>query len=335
MVLSHRQPPCGILGADYVSGRIIVFFERVNRLFPVWAVVLAIIAALVPQLFIGLAGSIKTLLVIIMFAMGLTLSRADFAQVVKSPWPIAAGVVLQFLIMPIAALLVSRVLGLSRDLTVGMVLVGSTAGGTSSNVMTWLAGGRVALSVSMTMVSTLVSVVATPLLTLLLVGQSIDVPVLGMLVSIAELVIAPVVLGVAIHHFFGRHLEKAEPALASLAMAAIVLIIAIVVALNADRLTTLGPLVALAVLAHNAIGLAGGYGLARALRFDTRTARTIAFEVGLQNSGLAVALANQFFTATAALPGALFSIWHNVSGSILAGYWKRRLIEESDIPIAR
>lgn len=304
------------------------FFTRFNRLFPVWAVLLAVIAAFLPQLFTGLAGYIKTLLVVIMFAMGLTLSKEDFAQVVKSPWPIAAGVFLQFLIMPLAALLVSRALGLSTALTVGMVLVGSTAGGTSSNVMTWLAGGRVALSISMTMASTLISVVATPLLTYLLVGQTIDVPVLGMLTSIAQLVVAPVVIGVVIHHFFGSHLKKAEPALASLAMVSIVLIIAIVVALNSGRLVTLGPIVALAVIAHNSIGLACGYWLARALGFDIRTARTISFEVGLQNSGLAVALAHQFFTATAALPGALFSIWHNVSGSILAGYWKRRLISD-------
>lgn len=318
-----------------------VIFTRFNRLFPVWAVLLAVIAAFLPQLFTGLAGYIKTLLVVIMFAMGLTLSKEDFAQVVKSPWPIAAGVFLQFLIMPLAALLVSRVLGLSTALTVGMVLVGSTAGGTSSNVMTWLAGGRVALSISMTMASTLISVVATPLLTYLLVGQTIDVPVIGMLTSIAQLVVAPVVIGVAIHHFLGSHLKRVEPALASLAMVSIVLIIAIVVALNAGRLVTLGPIVALAVIAHNSIGLACGYWLARAMGFDIRTARTISFEVGLQNSGLAVALAHQFFTATAALPGALFSIWHNVSGSILAGYWKRRPVSdnepdlESDIAPAR
>lgn len=299
-------------------------FERLNRLFPVWAVLLAVIAAWQPHLFTSLAGYIKTLLVIIMFSMGLTLSKGDFVRVVKSPKPIAVGVVLQFLIMPLAALLVSRVLGLSAELTTGMVLVGATAGGTSSNVMTWLAGGHVALSVSMTMASTLISVVATPLITLLLVGQTVDVPVAGMLMSIAQLVVAPIVLGVIIHHFLGTHIQRVEPALATLAMAAIVLIIAIVVALNAGRLATLGPIVALAVVAHNAIGLGGGYALARALRFDERTARTIAFEVGLQNSGLAVALANQFFTATAALPGALFSVWHNVSGSLLAGYWKRR-----------
>lgn len=308
-------------------------FERLNRLFPVWAVLLAIIAGLVPDLFTGLAGHIKTLLVVIMFAMGLTLTREDFARVVKSPRPIAVGVVLQFLIMPVAALLVSRVLGLSPELTTGMVLVGATAGGTSSNVMTWLAGGHVALSVSMTMVSTLISVFATPLLTLLLVGQSVDVPVAGMLTSIAQLVVAPIALGVVIHHLLGERIQAVEPALATLAMAAIVVIIAIVVALNAGRLTTLGPIVALAVIAHNGIGLAAGYGLARALRFDTRTARTIAFEVGLQNSGLAVTLANQFFTATAALPGALFSVWHNVSGSLLAGYWKRRPASEAGEPV--
>jgi len=304
-------------------------FERINRLFPVWAILLAVIAALVPELFTGLAGYIKTLLVIIMFAMGLTLTKDDFARVVKSPKPIAVGVILQFLIMPLAALLVSRVLGLSTELTIGMVLVGATAGGTSSNVMTWLAGGHVALSVSMTMVSTLISVVATPLITLLLLGQSIDVPVLGMLLSIAQLVVAPIVVGVVIHHLLGTRIQRVEPALATLAMAAIVLIIAIVVALNAGRLSTLGPIVALAVIVHNSIGLAAGYGLARALRFDTRTARTIAFEVGLQNSGLAVTLANQFFTAGAALPGALFSVWHNVSGSLLAGYWKRRHVSNA------
>lgn len=307
-------------------------FERFNRLFPVWAILLAGLAAFQPQLFTGLAGAIKTLLVVIMFAMGLTLSKSDFARVAKSPKPIAVGVVLQFLIMPLAALGISRGLGLSPELTVGMVLVGATAGGTSSNVMTWLAGGQVALSVSMTMVSTLVSVFATPLLTLWLVGQSIEVPVAGMLTSIAQLVVAPVVLGMVVHHFLGTRIERLEPALASLAMLAIVVIIAIVVALNAGRLATLGPIVALAVIAHNGIGLAGGYAVARALRFDTRTARTIAFEVGLQNSGLAVALANQFFSAAAALPGALFSVWHNVSGSLLASAWKRRPVADAGEP---
>nr|WP_297459508.1 bile acid:sodium symporter family protein [uncultured Halomonas sp.] len=305
-------------------------FERLNRLFPVWAILFALCAAWQPEWFTGLASQIKLLLAIIMFAMGLTLSRHDFLGVVRAPLPVAVGLVLQFSIMPLAALFVSWLLGLSPELTTGMVLVGATAGGTASNVMTWLAGGHVALSVSMTLVSTLVSVVATPLLTWLLVGQSVDVPVWGMFLSIAQLVIAPIAFGVVIHHFLGARIRRVEPALATLAMFAIVIIIAIVVGLNAGRLATLGPLVALAVILHNAIGLAGGYGIGRLLGFDKRIARTIAIEVGMQNSGLAVALANQFFTTTAALPGALFSVWHNVSGSLLAGYWKRRPVSAAD-----
>lgn len=306
-----------------------------NRLFPVWAVLLAGVAIMVPDWFTGLADQIRLLLTVIMFAMGLTLSGRDFARVVKAPAPILVGVALQFLIMPLAALLISMALSLSPEITLGMVLVGATAGGTSSNVMTWLAGGHVALSVSMTMVSTLISVVATPLLTLLLVGQSVDVPTLGMLMSIAQLVVVPVAVGVVVHHFLGERIKPVEPVLATLAMLSIVLIIAIVVALNVDRLTTLGPVVALAVVLHNGVGLAGGYGMAKAAHFDERTARTIAFEVGLQNSGLAVSLAGQFFTAGAALPGAIFSVWHNVSGSVLAGWWKRRAVLEVQEPDAR
>ncbi|SFH30054.1 bile acid:sodium symporter family protein [Modicisalibacter xianhensis] len=305
-------------------------FERLNRLFPVWAILFAILAAWQPGWFTSLAGQIKLLLAIIMFAMGLTLSRHDFLGVLRAPLPVAVGVVLQFTVMPVAALAVSWALGLDAALTTGMVLVGATAGGTASNVMTWLAGGHVALSVSMTLVSTLISVVATPLLTWLLVGQSVEVPVAGMFMSIAQLVIAPIALGVVVHHFLGQQIRRVEPLLATVAMAAIVLIIAIVVGLNAGRLATLGPLVAVAVILHNAIGLAGGYGVGRLLGFDQRVARTIAIEVGMQNSGLAVALANQFFSASAALPGALFSVWHNVSGSLLAGYWKRRPVTDAE-----
>ncbi|PAU75103.1 bile acid:sodium symporter family protein [Halomonas salipaludis] len=300
-----------------------LFFERLNRLFPVWAILFAALAIIMPPLFTGHAGKIQVLLATIMFAMGLTLSKQDFLAVIKAPLPVGIGVLLQFVVMPLAALGVSLVLGLSPELTTGMVLVGATAGGTASNVMTWLAGGRVALSVSMTLVSTLASVVVTPLIAWLLVGQMVEVPVWGMLSSIAQLVVAPVAVGVVVHHFVGRHVERVEPALATLAMFAIVMIIAIVVALNAGRLASLGPVVAVAVIAHNAIGLAGGFFVSRLCGLDQRTARTVSIEVGMQNSGLAVALANQFFSAGAALPGALFSVWHNVSGSLLAGYWKR------------
>ncbi|MCM2972106.1 bile acid:sodium symporter family protein [Larsenimonas suaedae] len=304
-------------------------FTRFNRLFPVWAIGIAVIAAFAPNVFAEGKPAIQPLLALIMFVMGLTLSKADFVRVFKAPWPIAIGIVLQYTLMPLAAFLISTLLGLSPMLTIGMVLVGATSGGTASNVMTWLAGGNVALSVSMTMVSTLLSIVMTPLLVWAYMGESIAVPVSGMLWSIGKLVVVPIIAGVVMHHVLARHIQRIEPMLASIAMLAIVSIIAIVVALNAGRLASLGPLVALAVVLHNLTGLAGGYGIARLFRLDERTARTLAIEVGMQNSGLAVALASQFFSAAAALPGALFSVWHNISGSLLAGFWKRRSDDRS------
>ncbi|OHV07765.1 bile acid:sodium symporter family protein [Kushneria phosphatilytica] len=304
-------------------------FTTLNRLFPLWAIGAAVIAALMPALFNSAAGAIQPLLALIMFTMGLTLSRADFVGVLRSPRAIVIGVVLQYALMPAAAFLISMLLGLSPALTIGMVLVGATSGGTASNVMTWLAGGNVALSVSMTLVSTLLSIFMTPLLVWLWMGASIDVPVAGLLWSIAKLVILPIVAGCVVHHWLSESIRRVEPALATVAMAAIVIIIAIVVSLNADRLSSLGPLVALAVMLHNVSGLALGYGLARLLRLDRRDSRTVAIEVGMQNSGLAASLATQFFSPTAALPGALFSVWHNISGSLLAGYWKRRALSAS------
>lgn len=304
------------------------FFESINRLFPLWAIAFSVVAMVQPQWFTSMAPAIQGLLSLVMFTMGLTLSHHDFLRVARSPKPIVVGMVLQFTVMPLAALGIATLLQFDDMLTAGMVLVGATAGGTASNVITWLAGGRVALSVSMTLVSTLMSVALTPLLTWWLLGTGISVDLWGMLLSILKMVMVPVVLGILLHPLLAPQIRRWESALAFVAMAVIVLIIAIVVALNADKLLSLGPIIALAVIAHNGFGLSVAYASARGLGFDRRTARTLAIEVGMQNSGLAVALANQFFTATAALPGALFSIWHNISGSLLAGYWKRRPVDE-------
>ncbi len=307
-------------------------FNRINRLFPVWAVLLCVVAVIWPGLFTGFDGLIQPLLAVVMFAMGLTLSREDFLRVLRAPLPVFIGVVLQFMVMPLAALGISLALGLDAALTAGMVLVGATAGGTASNFMTWLAGGRVALSVSMTLTSTLVAVVLTPFISWLLLSETVEVAPWDMLLSILRMVVAPVVLGVAVHHWFSDTIRAVESALATLAMLVIIFIIAIVVALNAGQLSALGPLVALGVVTHNAVGLLGGYWISRGLGVDEATARTVAIEVGMQNSGLAVALANQFFSPAAALPGALFSIWHNISGSMLAAYWHRRPPPEAAIP---
>lgn len=306
-----------------------LFFERLNRLFPLWVTLFAMLAIVAPPLFTRYASWVEMLLVVIMFAMGLTLSKDDFVAVFKAPLPVFIGVTLQFLLMPLAALGVSRVMGLSSELLTGMVLVGATAGGAASCVMSWLAGGRVALSVSITLISTLTSVVLTPLIAWLLIGQWVEMPVGVMLIGIAQLVFMPVAIGTVVHHFLQRYIPFVEPALATLAMAAIVLIIAIVVAINTGRLASLGPLLAVAVIVHNTIGLASGYGISRLCGLDQRSARAVALEVGMQNSGLAVGLANQFINAGTALPGALFSVWHNVSGALLAGYWKWRPVADA------
>ncbi len=221
------------------------FFESINRLFPLWAVVFSVVAMVQPQWFTSMAPAIQGLLSLVMFTMGLTLSHHDFFRVARSPKPILVGMVLQFTVMPLAALGIATLLRFDDMLTAGMVLVGATAGGTASNVITWLAGGRVALSVSMTLVSTLMSVALTPLLTWWLLGTGISVDLWGMLLSILKMVMVPVVLGILLHPLLAGKIRRWESALAFVAMAVIVLIIAIVVALNADKLFSLGPIIAL------------------------------------------------------------------------------------------
>jgi len=202
--------------------------------------------------------------------------------------------------------------------------VGSCPGGTASNVICFLSRGDVALSVTLTAISTLLAFLATPFLTWLYVGQSIDVPVLKMLVSILKIVLLPVLLGVVINTYFGQHLERIKTVLPVLSVLTIVIVIAIVTALNADNFKQLSFLVVIAVMLHNLLGLAAGYFITRRLGYDIQTARTLAIEVGMQNSGLGTALAVKYFGAAAALPGALFSVWHNLSGALLAQSWRAK-----------
>ncbi|EKO3536007.1 bile acid:sodium symporter family protein [Vibrio fluvialis] len=298
--------------------------RTITQLFPLWAVLFSLSAYFFPSVFVDLKSQIVPLLTIIMLAMGLTLKPKDFLNVVTNKKAIGIGLILQFSVMPLAALLVSLLLGFDPMLTIGMVLVGSVAGGTSSNVMCYLAKGDVALSITMTSISTLLGVVLTPLLVKLLAGQSVDVPAMSMLMSLVKIVLVPVSIGLLCNVLLHSVTEKLEPVLPLISMVAIVMIIAIVVALNASQLATIGPIVALAVILHNSIGLASGYWICRALGFNESICRTVAFEVGLQNSGLATALAMKFFTPASAVAGTIFSIWHNLSGSLLAGYWAKR-----------
>lgn len=295
-----------------------------NRLFPLWALLISLIAFFFSEPFSSLDRAIVPLLALVMFMMGLTLGKDDLLRIAKDPKPVLIGVVLQFLLMPVLALTLANMLQLSNQLTIGMVLVGSCAGGTASNVVCYLAKGDVALSISMTMTSTLVGVIATPLLCTFYLSETVSVDTWSMLLSILQMVFVPVLFGFAVNYFFPLFVSRMEPLIPTLSVLVILLIIAIVVALNSSRLLDVGLLTLIAVVLHNLSGLAGGFYISRLFGLDLKQSQTIAIEVGMQNSGLGVALATQFFSATAALPGALFSVWHNISGSLLASIWGRK-----------
>lgn len=299
--------------------------DLITRLFPLWALLFSLLAYLAPGLFVDFRPAIVPLLGVVMFGMGMTLSWQNFTEVLKRPQIIALGVLMQYLVMPFAAWLVAVVLGLPPYIMAGLVLVGACPGGTASNVVCYLARGDVALSITLTTVSTFLAILLTPLITWLYVGQKVPVPVESMLWSIFKIVLLPVSLGVLINSLFGRRLSVIKHLFPLVSVFAIVVIIAIIVALNKTNLATMGAAVALAVVMHNLFGLITGYWIPRLLRQDERTCCTLAIEVGMQNSGLGVALAAKYFSAAAALPGALFSIWHNLSGSMLAGYWSRKM----------
>tara|TARA_B110000879_G_scaffold69485_1_gene97132 strand:+ start:536 stop:1492 length:957 start_codon:yes stop_codon:yes gene_type:complete len=313
---------------------------RFNRLFPLWALLISLLAFFLNAPFAALSTVIVPLLATVMFMMGLTLTKADIERIVKDPKPILVGVILQFVLMPVLALTFSKMFQLSNQLTIGMVLVGSCAGGTASNVVCYLAKGDVALSISMTMVSTLVGVIATPLLCAFYLSETVSVDRLALLFSLVQIVFIPVVLGFACKSFLNDLANRVETLIPTLSVLLILLIIAIVVALNADRLLDVGLITLIAVILHNLSGLAGGYTISRLIGLDIKQSQTVAIEVGMQNSGLGVALATEFFSATAALPGALFSVWHNISGSLLASVWSNKRTsleyllkdEESSLP---
>ncbi|WP_044417241.1 bile acid:sodium symporter family protein [Halarcobacter anaerophilus] len=298
--------------------------KKISALFPLWAIGFSIITYLQPQLVVDFKSWIIPLLILIMFCMGITLKIEDFKRVLKRPKLIALAVVLQFLLMPFIAFIVSKLFNLSTELMVGMVLVGAVSGGTASNVIAYLAKADVALSITMTVVSTLLSIIVTPYVTLLYVGQTVPVPAFSMLLSILKIVFVPVVVGLVLNHFFSKYIDKRHDIFAFLSIISIVFIIGVIIGINQSKISTIALPLMLAIIFHNLAGLLGGYYFSKIFGFDNRSCKTVAIEVGMQNSGLAVVLAMKYFTPLSALPGAIFSIWHNISGSILAGYWSKR-----------
>ncbi|RCV49555.1 Bile acid:sodium symporter [Marinitenerispora sediminis] len=267
---------------------------------------------------------VAVLLGVIMFGMGLTLRASDFAIVVRRPQAVLIGVAAQFAVMPLAGYAVGHLLQLPPLLLVGMILVGAAPGGTASNVIVYLARGDVALSVAMTSISTLLAPLLTPLLVLWLAGSTLPVDAGALLVSILQVVLLPVVAGLLVRAVARRLVERLLPVLPLVSVGGIVLVVAAVVGGNADAVLSTGPLLALAVVLHNGAGLLLGYWAARLGRLPESARRAVSVEVGMQNSGLAATLATVHFAPLAALPAALFSVWHNMSGALVAAYWARR-----------
>lgn len=295
--------------------------------FPLLAVLGAAAALAAPAPFAAAGAAIVPLLMLVMLGMGCTLTPRDFVAVAGRGRLVALGLALQYTIMPAAAWLVVALLELPRDVAMGVYLVGAASGGTASNVITYLARGDVALSVTMTALSTLLAIVAMPLWVGVLVGAEVELPAGELVATVAQVAVGPVLAGMLLRRLLGARMARIEPALPAVSALAIVAIVAIIVGLNAGRIVQVGAGVTAAVALHNGLGLTAGYALARLARADRRSARTIAIEVGMQNSGLAVALALKLFTPAAALPGALFSVWHNLSGALLAAWWARRPVE--------
>ncbi|RNF41259.1 bile acid:sodium symporter family protein [Planococcus salinus] len=302
--------------------------DLAGKYFAVLVILIAIAAFLLPEPFLPLTAYITILLGVVMFGMGLTLKPVDFKIVATNPFPVIMGVAAQFVIMPLVAFGLAYMLKLPAELAAGLVLLGSVPGGTASNVMVYLAKGNLALSVAMTSLSTLLAPIATPLLLLLLAGQWLPVDPLSMFMSIFQVIIVPIALGFIVQKFFPTAVEKTITVVPLISVAAILIIVSAVTAANAGNVISSGLVVFIAVFLHNGIGLLLGYFTAMAMGLNENDRRAISLEVGMQNSGLSVALATAHFSPLAALPGVWGAIWHNISGPILATIWSKKPIGE-------
>ena len=289
-----------------------------QKTFPLIAVLSGVLAYFQAEFFADYKNIIIYLLAGIMFCMGTTLSLSDFKRAFSRVNVLILTLILQFGFMPFIAWQLSSWANLNALLTTGMILVGSVSGGTASNVMCYLCKGDVALSISLTAISTALAIFATPLLVFFYCQTTISIPVGAMMINILYMVIAPVSLGLVLNQWFSTVISPVQRYGADISIIMICLVIAIVVALNHDNLLAISPLLFTLVLTHNLSGLIIAYLSTYALTRSHYLSKTVALEVGMQNSGLAVALAVKFFGGAAALPGALFSIVHNVTGSLVA-----------------
>ncbi|MGE6629748.1 bile acid:sodium symporter family protein [Bacillus sp. NPDC077027] len=295
-----------------------------GRTFAVWVIVFALLGFIFPAEFAKIGPYISYLLGIIMFGMGLTLSAEDFKELFRKPLHVLIGVVAQYTCMPLIAFILAYGLKLPAEIAVGVILVGCCPGGTASNVMTFLAKGNTALSVAVTTISTLLAPVLTPVFILIFAQSWLPVSPSALFISILQVVLFPILLGVFVKLTFKKQVSYAVQGLPLVSVIGIVVIIAAVVSANKEQIIQSGLLIFAVVILHNGLGLLLGFLIAKWCKMDYASQKAIAIEVGMQNSGLGAALATAHFSPLAAVPSAIFSVWHNLSGSWLATFWSKR-----------
>ena len=292
--------------------------------FPLWVIICSIIALYKPELFTWFSGQLIPLgLGIIMLGMGLTLKIEDFKQVIKFPKWVFLGVFLQYTIMPLLGWSLGYIFKLPVYLAVGLILVSCCPGGTASNVISYLAKANVALSVTMTAISTMLAIILTPVLSTQLIGDRVEVDAFGLFISVVKVVLLPVIIGVLMNRYFPKFTTKLVIGSPLVAVIMIVLIVASIIGAGNEEILHSGLNLILAVLILHALGFLFGYVLGLIFIRDEQARRTISIEVGMQNSGLGAVLARENFVNPAtAIPSAISSAVHSIYGSILAGIWR-------------
>lgn len=302
------------------------FTQFIQKTFALWVLLFAGIALIVPEAFVWLKVYIIWMLGIIMFGMGMTMTVDDFKGVLQSPKAVLIGLVAQFVVMPGLAYLLCQLFQLPPEIAIGVILVGCCPGGTASNVITYMAKGNTALSVACTLVSTLLAPVLTPAIFYLLASQWIEINAMSMLGSILQVVLFPIILGLIVRAVLKQKVDAYIQVMPLISVIAIVAIVAAIIGGSKAQILESGLLILAVVALHNALGYLLGFWASWLFKLPYADSKAIAIEVGMQNSGLGVALAAVHFAASpvTAVPSAIFSLWHNISGPALATYWASR-----------
>ncbi|EEW53153.1 bile acid:sodium symporter family protein [Limosilactobacillus antri] len=317
------------------TNKVTAFGKWLSKWFTLFVVLWAVFNYFLPVFSAPIVANTKYLLGVILFGMGLTLTGQDFKRIVQRPVPVLLGTVAHYLIMPSLAWFLCWAFQLKGATAAGVILVGACPSGTSSSVMAYLAGGDVALDVSIEALSTLLAPVMLPTILYLFAGQYVAVPTQSLFTSTLEIVVLPILLGVVVHTFLGHRLAPVLDFLPIVSQLAILAIIGAVVSANHANLFTAATAVVIpVVMLHNLLGYTLGYLFSRLLHLHQPQQKALTFEVGMQDSSLGATLALTYFSPTAAIASTLFSIWHNISGSVLSSWWKNHTKESVEEMVA-